>query len=184
MGDEEDLGQISGADGVAVVHLSVHPSAWKGSPPSVPKNEERSRKDKGKEREVVPTPTTSLPSTTTTSSPPEFILWKHRDALSKLTLSATPTSPSASACTEAVTFVNRHGFVWPSILDESYPLSKGETGVKYEKVVIRYISTFYPVFYLSNPSHVATSPTFVYSTLPPPLQPNSTHSKSSHTHSS
>lgn len=119
-----------------VVHLSVHPSGWRGNPPQIEKEtkaEVKVEKGKEKEKEVPEVP---RPTPTTKTAPPatSFLLWKHREALSKLTHTLF-TEPKSGSRTLAISFVTSHGYIWPAVLDESYPATS-EKGVEYVRVVI------------------------------------------------
>ncbi|KAJ3723129.1 hypothetical protein C8R42DRAFT_27215 [Lentinula raphanica] len=144
--DEEKIGDLwpAGVDGMKkIVHLSVHPSAWTGKPPS---KEESTKKEKGKAKEaevvqpppVVSSPPPTVPMTSTTSSVssalPEYLVSRHRQAFSTLTHS--PFIPAEADRESAVHFVNAHGYIWPPILDKEFPKEDSGHGLRYEKVFI------------------------------------------------
>ncbi|KAJ3755797.1 hypothetical protein EV360DRAFT_49094 [Lentinula raphanica] len=144
--DEEKIGDLwpAGVDGMKkIVHLSVHPSAWTGKPPS---KEESTKKEKGKAKEaevvqpppVVSSPPPTVPMTSTTSSVssalPEYLVSRHRQAFSTLTHS--PFIPAEVDRESAVHFVNAHGYIWPPILDKEFPKEDSGHGLRYEKVFI------------------------------------------------
>ncbi|KAJ3991337.1 hypothetical protein F5050DRAFT_1581580 [Lentinula boryana] len=162
LNDEEKVADLwPEADGMRrIVHLSVHPSAWTGKPPS--KELIRDEKGKGKEIDlgqtekvimdklrVVAAPTsestTSQPAPTPAPTPsstpvspalPGYLLSKHRQALSVLTHEAfTPSDINREL---AVEFVNAHGYIWPQILDEQFPNQNGnsEKELRYQKDII------------------------------------------------
>ncbi|KAJ3741303.1 hypothetical protein DFH05DRAFT_1545306 [Lentinula detonsa] len=162
LNDEEKVADLwPEADGLRrIVHLSVHPSAWTGKPPS--KELIRDEKGKGKEIDVgqtekvimdklrvVAAPTSEsttsqpapIPAPTPSSTPvspalPGYLLSKHRQALSVLTHEAfTPSDINREL---AVEFVNAHGYIWPQILDEQFPNQNenSEKGLRYQKDII------------------------------------------------
>lgn len=132
-----------------IIHLAVHPSAWTSSPGDT----------------AQPTPTLSglpqvpaVPHTTpgaSTSSRAQqpasrsvslpFIVQKHSAALHVLTHGQLPSPPAdPAAAREARSYaagaLYAHGWSWPAVLDEEYPLATGSAGgVKYESVVIEYV---------------------------------------------
>lgn len=96
-----------------------------------------------------PTPTRTIPRAQYGSPPPlvplSFIVQKHNDALYVLThgeLPQPPTNPATlrEARVFAVGALYAHGWSWPAILDEEYPLSTGSSeGVKYERITRKYV---------------------------------------------
>ncbi|KAF7355196.1 NAD binding rossmann fold [Mycena sanguinolenta] len=125
-----------------IVHLAVHPSAWSSTPPDIPQPPPA----------ATPAPTTPSSLSSFLSShpvPPSrgsifapanplvYVLARHQqafNALEQLRVSHLD-SDTLAAKSSAVQTVERHGWSWPSILDEEFPLAT-EGGVKYERVVL------------------------------------------------
>ncbi|KAI0693815.1 hypothetical protein BC835DRAFT_1415708 [Cytidiella melzeri] len=143
-----------------VVHLSVHPSAWTGAPPthlrdfptiaphtaqqpllSAPIPQRFQRRDLA--TPAAPSPLHPVP-VHPTPLPLEFIHNKHNTALYVLINGTLPTLdtqmvPRVNSATRAHAqrVLEMHGYSWPSVLDEEYPPpSAASQGVKYEHVTI------------------------------------------------
>lgn len=125
LGNEERVAELwpMAADTPIVVHLSVHPSAWRDSPPVL---EAR----KGKEKDWEPEPTRTIHAALVS---PSYILSKHRQALCQLT--HEPFVQSSTDRESAVKFVNSHGFIWPAALDIEFGEAE-EDGVRYQSEII------------------------------------------------
>ncbi|KAG1780149.1 hypothetical protein EV702DRAFT_1177937 [Suillus placidus] len=147
LGDQEKISDIwKTADEQRIVHLSVHPSGWSGAPPSSSSTTTTIPiSDKGKSsllQRDVPSNTPSVPPGV--PSHPfahlpldhQFIAYIHQAALSKLTrgLIERPQYSVIPSRTVALENLENKGYVWPSILDEPYPVSHhGDgSGLQYE----------------------------------------------------
>ncbi|KAI0080648.1 hypothetical protein K474DRAFT_1657456 [Panus rudis PR-1116 ss-1] len=154
LGDDERIQDIwTSPDESRVLHLAVHPSAWDGAPPSsadgsqpspassqIPSPQpqyapgsQRQYTSQFTYRSIVPPPT---------GMPLPFIVHVHNVAIHVLTHGELPSNsvnPGQLIAQRsfAMQVLQAHGWFWPSILDEAYPMS-AETvpGVKYERVVI------------------------------------------------
>ncbi|KAJ7507662.1 hypothetical protein B0H11DRAFT_1967984 [Mycena galericulata] len=120
-----------------IVHLAVHPSAWSTTPPDI-------------QQPPIATPS-PLPPVSLFSSqafPPRtpifapanplaYVAARHQQAINALEqLRVSHLDPDMLAARySAVQVVERHGWSWPSILDDEFPPAT-EGGVKYERIVI------------------------------------------------
>ncbi|KAG1753887.1 uncharacterized protein EDB91DRAFT_1343243 [Suillus paluster] len=149
LGDQEKISDVwKMTDEQRIVHLSVHPSAWSGAPPTSNSSATSSTipiSDKGKS----PSTQCDAPSNTP-SAPPgtqshpfthlpldhQFIAYVHQVALSKLTrgLIEHPQNSVIPFRTIALENLEKKGYVWPSVLDEPYPFFQpGDgPGLQYE----------------------------------------------------
>lgn len=141
-----------------IVHLSVHPSAWMGSPPtqqptassqptqvapqtrpSLFPTESRIAALRA-QLQARPQPVAPAPA----ALPLEFIQNKHDTATHVLIHGHLPTVqpqtvPRANPATRAhaQNVLEMHGYSWPSTLDEDYPPpTDTNEGVKYEQTVV------------------------------------------------
>ncbi|THV08697.1 hypothetical protein K435DRAFT_708706 [Dendrothele bispora CBS 962.96] len=149
LSDHEKLETLwTSAEEARIVHLSVHPSAWSSNPPNHHKEPVSSTPSV-----QAPTPTRTIPSMSQASQPAPtlprsspsptvdplaYVLTKHRKALSILMqqpYSQDNSSQSEESRKLATQFVERHGYTWPVIIDESYP-SLEAGGLRYEAAVI------------------------------------------------
>ncbi|GLB33660.1 hypothetical protein LshimejAT787_0105440 [Lyophyllum shimeji] len=145
--DHEKVDELwKSPDEPRIVHLAVHPSAWSSSPPEIP--------------QPVPVPTSShniphlpqqpipqprmrpaaraTPPAASAPQPLAYVLYKHQAALAALTRDVTVQTPNTDLTAlraHSVQAVERHGWTWPTILDEESPPAT-EGGVKYEQVTI------------------------------------------------
>ncbi|KAG2077568.1 hypothetical protein BDR04DRAFT_1088643 [Suillus decipiens] len=151
LADQEKISDIwKTADEQRIVHLSVHPSSWSGAPPSSSVTTTTTPISvKGKS----PLLQSDVPSNTP-SAPPgvqshpfahlpldhQFIAYIHQAALSKLTrgLIEHPQYSVIPSRTVALENLENKGYVWPSVLDEPYPVSQhGDgSGLQYELITI------------------------------------------------
>ncbi|KAJ7179260.1 hypothetical protein C8R46DRAFT_1073153 [Mycena filopes] len=126
-----------------IVHLAVHPSAWSTTPPDVP------HAPLGASLPPPPPatapflssifpPRTPLPSLFTPANPLAYVVARHQqafNALEQLRVSPLDSDMLASRYA-AVQAIERHGWSWPPILDDEFPLATEASGVKYERSVI------------------------------------------------
>jgi hypothetical protein len=75
-------------------------------------------------------------------NPLVYILFRHNNALLEVLQSPPvpdhPPHVMDAARHKAIGIVNRFGWEWPAILDDSYPTSvPGQTGAKYKRVVLK-----------------------------------------------
>ncbi|KAJ7499054.1 hypothetical protein FB451DRAFT_1548773 [Mycena latifolia] len=129
-----------------IVHLAVHPSAWSGTPPDIPQVPQVPL--------AAPSPLPPLPlpspflsqafaprpppqSIFAPANPLSYVSARHQQALNALEQLRVShlDSDTLAARFSAIHAVERHGWSWPSILDDEFPPST-EGGVKYERVVI------------------------------------------------
>ncbi|KAJ7781383.1 hypothetical protein B0H16DRAFT_1498219 [Mycena metata] len=125
-----------------IVHLAVHPSAWSATPPDVPQAPL-----------VAPSPIppasspflstmfpprTPLPSIFTPANPFAYVVARHQQAFNALEqLKVSPLdSDTLAARYAAVQAIERHGWSWPTVLDDEFPAGTEGNGVKYERSVI------------------------------------------------
>ncbi|KAK7470801.1 hypothetical protein VKT23_002219 [Stygiomarasmius scandens] len=142
LSDGEKLEALwSSADESRIVHLSVHPSAWSSDPPNHNK-EPLTTVQAPAPIHTIPTasriPRSAPIPPSQSASLPAYILAKHRNALSVLMQQPgiqDVSNQSTEARTAAVQFVERRGYVWPTILDEQYPPPEAG-GLKYDITVI------------------------------------------------
>ncbi|KAG2146676.1 hypothetical protein DEU56DRAFT_785826 [Suillus clintonianus] len=148
LGDQEKISEIwKTADEQRIVHLSVHPSAWSGAPPSSSSATSTTIpiSDKGKSPLLQRDASSNTPLAPSESqSHPfarlpldhQFIAYIHQAALSKLTrgLIERPQDSVLPSRSVALENLEKKGYVWPSILDEPYPFSeRGDgSGLQYE----------------------------------------------------
>ncbi|KAJ7904389.1 hypothetical protein B0H14DRAFT_2662615 [Mycena olivaceomarginata] len=123
-----------------IVHLAVHPSAWSSTPPDLPQPPLAAAPAPVPPPPLSPflTPTFSpRPSIFAPANPLAYVLSRHQQAFNALEqLRVSPLdSDSLAARFSAVQAVERHGWSWPSILDDEFPPAT-EGGVKYERVVL------------------------------------------------
>ncbi|KAJ7742462.1 hypothetical protein DFH07DRAFT_836546 [Mycena maculata] len=123
-----------------IVHLAVHPSAWSTTPPDIP-------------QPPLATPATPPPPSPFLSqafsprtpfqpifapaNPLAYVSARQQqafNALEQLRVSYLDQDTLAARFS-AVQIVERHGWSWPSILDDEFPPAT-EGGVKYERIVI------------------------------------------------
>ncbi|KAH9951848.1 hypothetical protein B0H21DRAFT_874422 [Amylocystis lapponica] len=142
LNDDEVVENIwKSPDDSRIIHLAVHPSAWTGSPPgstiTPPDAQSPSRTSLPPHTTQPPLVHRSQPSLY--ASPLTHVIVKHNIALGVLTTGPVAGNPpeSESWRTLAVDTLRSHGWAWPAILDEEYPLpgNYGE-GVKYERVTL------------------------------------------------
>ncbi|KAJ7276264.1 hypothetical protein B0H12DRAFT_1084419 [Mycena haematopus] len=124
-----------------VVHLAVHPSAWSSTPPDVPQPPLSATPT-----HVMPSPLSQFPSPSFSprpsifapANPLAYVLARHQQALNALEQLRVShlDSDTLAARSSAVLAVERHGWSWPSILDDEFPPATMESGVKYERVVL------------------------------------------------
>ena len=138
-------------DDARIIHLSVHPSAWTGTPPATPQSHSgiatASQAQPGSQsagrRDARSQP---VPQTAGTLPHPLIVL-KHAEAIHILTHGCFPTPrPELSSVPQmrslAITTLQAYGYSWPTIFDEEYPpASEATEGVKYEPVTIEYVSS-------------------------------------------
>lgn len=129
-----------------IIHLAVHPSAWTSSPSDTA----QPTPTLSGISQVSPVPqTTAAPSTSSRTQQPSsrsvslpFIVQKHNAALHVLTHGQLPSPPAdPAAAREARSYaagaLYAHGWSWPAVLDEEYPLATGSAGgVKYERTIV------------------------------------------------
>ncbi|KAJ7047505.1 hypothetical protein C8F04DRAFT_985556 [Mycena alexandri] len=126
-----------------IVHLAVHPSAWSATPPDVPQAPL-----------VTPSPIpppvsspflssmfpprTPLPSIFAPANPFAYVVARHQQAFNALEqLKVSPLdSDTLAARYAAVQAIERHGWSWPTVLDDEFPAATEGSGVKYERSVI------------------------------------------------
>lgn len=130
-----------------IVHLAVHPSAWESTPPDIP--------EVAQTHPAAPLPHPSLPSSQEVptrnlpqlvSQPLAYVLFKHQSALRALMPEAV-TQPITIGDVEtsrilATQAVEGHGWTWPSILDEEFPVAT-VGGLKYDRVTIKFVTIWY-----------------------------------------
>ncbi|KAF5393747.1 hypothetical protein D9757_000150 [Collybiopsis confluens] len=150
LGTEEKIKDLWPSDEEVqrIVHLSVHPSAWRTDPP---KTQEKGKGKEGeKDAEWVerlkavahstsqPTAKTDTVATPSPATPQHlaFIVAKHRQALATLTQELSEFRVDPEDRHLAAKFVEEHGFIWPEILDEEVEPNLGGQGVKYAKQTI------------------------------------------------
>ncbi|KAJ7699943.1 hypothetical protein B0H17DRAFT_1005761 [Mycena rosella] len=125
-----------------VVHLAVHPSAWSGTPPDIspaplatPSPSPLPLPSPFLSQAFPPrTPQQSIFAPT---NPFSYVSARHQQALNALEQSrVSHLDPDTLAARfSAVQAVERHGWSWPSILDDEFPAAT-EGGVKYERTII------------------------------------------------
>lgn len=107
-------------------------------------------------RTVFPPMEPSLAPTQTIHRPLGFVLLKHESALSALTSPTIPMSTGVEDVTflrsVAISAVEQHGWIWPSILDEEFPAAT-PGGLQYDRVII----DGQPYLSLRNPSETPTA---------------------------
>ncbi|KAJ7179857.1 hypothetical protein C8R43DRAFT_912346 [Mycena crocata] len=121
-----------------IVHLAVHPSAWSSTPPDIPQPPLAT---------PLPTPSPFLSQAFPPRNPLQpmfspinplaYVSARHQQAFNALEqLRVSHLDPDTLAGRfSAVQVVERHGWAWPSILDDEFPPAS-DGGVKYERVVI------------------------------------------------
>ncbi|CAL1701484.1 unnamed protein product [Somion occarium] len=141
-----------------VLHLSVHPSAWSGSPPSTAlQNQTPPPVTPTQTPQLIypPTPTMPLPTPQSSAqltyrslvpppagSPLAHVVHLHNKAVHVLThgkLPSNPPEPSQLAPQRslAISTLHSQGWIWPPLLDEEYPpADDANTGVRYERVLL------------------------------------------------
>ncbi|KAI0091887.1 hypothetical protein BDY19DRAFT_566084 [Irpex rosettiformis] len=159
--DEESVKEIwKSPSDARIVHLSVHPSAWIGIPPTQERPSSSSVSQTVQQVQTpVPPPFQPTSSQATAPraqlqpqpmmTPPaplplEFIRNKHNTATHVLTYGHLPTwqshmVPRANPATRAhaQNVLQMYGYSWPFTLDEEYPPSTDtDQGVRYEQVVV------------------------------------------------
>ncbi|KAI0347342.1 hypothetical protein BDW22DRAFT_1351753 [Trametopsis cervina] len=196
--DEENVQDIwkSSSDS-RIVHLSVHPSAWTGTPPSHPSAQPPAPSTSASSAQTAPSPPgphpqldSAAPAPPPVAMPPapvplplECIHNKHNVAIHVLTHGSLPVTedsqqiPRDNLTTRlyAVTVLHMYGYTWPSILDTVYPRpSDSDRGARYEHVTIdgqSYLSLATPDVPLSQIQQHALKVlayTFPLLTLAPP----------------
>ncbi|KAJ7228795.1 hypothetical protein GGX14DRAFT_415069 [Mycena pura] len=121
-----------------IVHLAVHPSAWSSAPPEIPQSSLNTSSVPPPHSTFFSPPLTSRSSVHLAPSLAlAFVAARHQQALNALEqLEVSHLGPDILAArTAAVQAVERHGWSWPSILDDEFPPTS-EGGVKYERVII------------------------------------------------
>ncbi|KAJ6599202.1 hypothetical protein DFH09DRAFT_28664 [Mycena vulgaris] len=128
-----------------IVHLAVHPSAWSGTPPDIPQTPQTPLAAPSPFPSPSPSPflsqtfppRTPLQSIFAPTNPFPYVSARHQQALNALEqLRVSHLDPyTLAARFSAVQAVERHGWTWPSILDEEFPPAT-EGGIKYERAVI------------------------------------------------
>ncbi|KAF8076239.1 hypothetical protein FPV67DRAFT_1617862 [Lyophyllum atratum] len=147
--DHEKVDELwKSPDEPRIVHLAVHPSAWSSSPPEIPPPARAPTPPPSMpllapqnlappRPRMHPTPTVAA-AAANTPHPLAYVLFKHQAALAALS-SDTPVQTSngdqTALRTLSVQAVERHGWMWPAILDAEFPPSS-EGGLKYERVSI------------------------------------------------
>ena len=144
-------------DDAYIVHLSVHPSAWMGTPPTQQRPTPPTSLQAGQQQGSSVPPLQPHPSQTAapraqpnvqravplpTALPLEFIENKHNIAIHVLTEGYVPTSilPLATAANRAhaQNVLEMNGYSWPSLLDETYPpATERDRGVRYRQVLVK-----------------------------------------------
>ena len=142
---------LQSPDEPRIIHLSVHPSAWTSSPPNTSQPESQPAPSSAapvQPPQALQMPprynVTHLPQAqpspppSPTNQPLTYVLYKHQNALLAL-MQNTPLPLDEANETYwrrvAQKFVERHGWAWPSILDEEFPPST-EGGLQYERTNI------------------------------------------------
>ena len=132
------------ADDARIIHLSIHPSAWNGSPPasllsrtarsSASATQGSSHRSVRREARAQAVPQASY------TGPLPYIMHKHLDAIHALLHGCLPSgqqSDMSQIRPAAMYSVQAYGWSWPTVLDEEYPPpSDPATGVKYEPVML------------------------------------------------
>lgn len=153
-----DLFAYQSHDEPRIVHLAVHPSAWSSAPPEVPQPVQPVFTPANLPRPVyqaapqhVPAQTmsgaSSVPTAITAQHPLAYVLFKHQNALIALMQgSVVYTDPSEldTSRLAAVQAVERHGWLWPAILDEEFPAAT-EGGLKYEHITVGSVVLPFPL---------------------------------------
>ncbi|RDB22864.1 hypothetical protein Hypma_010346 [Hypsizygus marmoreus] len=146
--DHENVDELwKSVDEPRILHLAVHPSAWSSSPPEIPPPTQtpnplpqnaRSAYQGPIRSQIPPVPTpTAQPSHG--PHPLAYVQIQHQRALAAL--SPLMTAPSTDGMdmdalrSLSVRTVERHGWAWPTVLDEEFP-SAIEGGLKYDRVTI------------------------------------------------
>ncbi|KAF7301389.1 NAD binding rossmann fold [Mycena indigotica] len=121
-----------------IVHLAVHPSAWASTPPDIPPTS-------GPTLSTTSIPSFATPPLAPTPSVPSpnrptalaYASARHEQAVSAL--EQRPVIPLEAETlvqrSAAIQIVENHGWQWPAILDQEFPLRE-PGGAKYEQAVI------------------------------------------------
>ncbi|KAG6837961.1 hypothetical protein H0H93_008355 [Arthromyces matolae] len=122
-------------DELRTVHLAVHSSAWTSTPPEIP---------------TIPTPSRNMPAPSQRRTrrtavpniqaphPLSYILFLHQMALASLSAEMIPPASPVyqdTARSLALQVVQGHGWEWPAILDQPFPLAVGG-GLQYQRVTL------------------------------------------------
>ncbi|OJA20918.1 hypothetical protein AZE42_00905 [Rhizopogon vesiculosus] len=150
LGDQEKISDVwKMADEQRIVHLSVHPSAWSGAPPSSSSTATSTTiPSKGKSslpQTDVPSHIPFTPESETQYHPfahlpvdHQFIAYIHKAALCWLTsgLIEHPRGSVIPSRIIALESLERKGYAWPPILDEPYlsPQPDDGPGLQYEVI--------------------------------------------------
>ncbi|KAF5387690.1 hypothetical protein D9615_000258 [Tricholomella constricta] len=143
--DHENVDELwKSPDEPRIVHLAVHPSAWSSSPPEVPPPSQTPTQapifpHRTPFRELLQPDRPGISQIITLPPSPRalaYVLSKHQAALAALSGDATMqinNVESTAARTMAAQAIERHGWAWPTILDEEFPPAT-DGGLKYERV--------------------------------------------------
>ncbi|KAJ6539211.1 hypothetical protein B0H19DRAFT_1177720 [Mycena capillaripes] len=123
-----------------IVHLAVHPSAWSSTPPDIPQPPPVAAPSPVSLPSLSPflSPTFApRPSLFAATNPFAYVLARHQQALNALEQLRVAHLETDTLATRfsAVQALERHGWSWPSILDDEFPPAT-EGGVKYERVIL------------------------------------------------
>jgi hypothetical protein len=130
LADHEKVEHIQSPDSGLILHLAVHPSAWTKLLPSP--------------QLPLPAPVNTnmqipLPAAVTGSHPLAYVLYIHQNALIAL-MQGTIVQPRDlnelnHSKILSIQHLEKHGWQWPSILDEAFPPSS-QGGLKYDRINI------------------------------------------------
>ncbi|KAJ7638674.1 hypothetical protein FB45DRAFT_787061 [Roridomyces roridus] len=120
-----------------IVHLAVHPSAWSSTPPEIPQAPLSSPPHIPSPAHLPSQPSASRSPVFASATPLAYVSARHQQALNALEQSrVSHLDPTILVTrTAAVQFVERHGWTWPSILDEEFPPAI-PGGVKYQRTIL------------------------------------------------
>ncbi|KIJ70243.1 hypothetical protein HYDPIDRAFT_78979 [Hydnomerulius pinastri MD-312] len=194
LSDGERISELwPSSDEQRIVHLSVRPPAWTGSPPG---------SNTASSSSVAQTPlvTESAPAVSSgqqvsPSSPPQssvpndtlaFVRYMHHQALSCVSNSklAPPKRPDDLATKRATTklALEQQGYIWPDVLDAAFPMAdpSSPSGLSYDVATIdgqSYLSLLSPGG-VPSPTQVHALKVLTYTfsilSMPPPPPPTPT----------
>ncbi|KAG0705517.1 hypothetical protein DFH29DRAFT_988567 [Suillus ampliporus] len=165
LGDQEKISDVwKMADEQRIVHLSVHPSAWSGAPPTSSTTIPISSKGKSPSQQSDASSNTPSIPVETQSHPyahlpldHQFIAYIHQVALSNLTrgLIEHPQNSVIPSRTIALENLEQKGYVWPSVLDEPFPFSQPGDGPGLQYELMTTNEMYFQLMVISGKSYLS-----------------------------